>query len=169
MKVLVVGGTGMLWGTCLGLRETGHEVYALARNTHHHYPGIHPVVVNYKDLVQLEAALEPLEPFDMAVVWIHSDAPQTPYVVAKYVDGPYYHVLSSQAGEPSELVNPRRRQHFEGVGTDYREIILGFVAEQWGSRWLEHEEIATGVLQAIGQNARQFVVGTVKPWSARPK
>lgn len=169
MKVLVVGGTGMLWGTCLGLKELGHQVYALSRQSHHDYLGIHPILVNYKDLVQLEAALEPHEPFDMAVVWIHSDAVQAPYVVAKYVDGPYFHVLSSQAADPSEIVNPKRRLHFEGVGSDYREVILGFVAEQWGSRWLEHEEIAEGVLQAIQQDAKQYVVGTVRPWSARPK
>lgn len=169
MKILVVGGTGMLWGACLGLKDLGHEVYALARSNHHHYPGVHPILVNYKDLLRLEEALEPHEPFDMAVVWIHSDAPQAPFVVAKFVDGPYYHLLSSQAAQPGELVNAKRRLHFEGVGTDYREIILGFVAEQWGSRWLEDEEVAEGVLQAIQQNAKQFVVGTVRPWSARPK
>ncbi|NLG69565.1 MAG: hypothetical protein GX496_08420 [Firmicutes bacterium] len=50
----------------------------------------------------------------------------------------------------------------------YREVILGFVVEPSGSRWLTHDGISPGVLEAIDRDAPRWIVGTVEPWSARP-
>ena len=45
----------------------------------------------------------------------------------------------------------------------YRQVILGFVVEPGGSRWLTHQEISTGVMAAVRRDAPYYVVGTVEP------
>ena len=50
----------------------------------------------------------------------------------------------------------------------YRRVILGFVVEGGKSRWLTHEEISGGVIEAVQKDAERYIVGTVEPWSMRP-
>ncbi len=70
------------------------------------------------------------------------------------------------------------------IGCSYHEVILGFINEQppaaaikgYGltasahkTRWLTWEEISAGVLLAITTRKPRSIVGTVEPWSLRPK
>lgn len=168
MKTLVVGGTGMLLGLVRELLAAGDEVWTLARHapdmTH---PRLHPLMVNYRDSDALRRVLTPLAPFDRAVVWIHSTAPEAPFVVAGAVRGPFFHVLGSAAADPSRP-DDGRRTRFAAQGTDHREIVLGFVREGARSRWLTDAEISAGVWEAVRGDLRRAVVGTVTPWEARP-
>jgi hypothetical protein len=47
-------------------------------------------------------------------------------------------------------------------------VVLGFVAGETGSRWLTNDEISTGVLKAVDEDAPLSIVGETRPWSARP-
>ncbi|MHA0034909.1 Rossmann-fold NAD(P)-binding domain-containing protein [Deinococcus sp. PESE-13] len=168
MKTLVVGGTGMLLGLVRELLAAGDEVWTLAR----HAPALthsrlHPLLADYRDAAALRAALASAAPFDRAVVWIHSAAPDAPFVVAEAVQGPFFHVLGSAAADPSRP-DDGRRTRFAAQGTDHREIVLGFVREGARSRWLTDAEISAGVWEAVRGDLRRAVVGTVTPWEARP-
>ncbi len=55
---------------------------------------------------------------------------------------------------------------FENV--DYYQIQLGFILENDNSRWLLHEEISNGVIQAITEGKIKHIVGTIEPWEKRP-
>ena len=168
MKTLMVGGTGMLSGTLQHLLDAGDEVYSISRrapNTTH--PRLHPLLLDYRDPDALKAALADSGPFDRAVVWIHSVVPEAPFTVAEVVHGPYFHVLGSAAADPSRP-GTARQERFHALGTDYREVILGFQLTSQGARWLTNAEISAGTWQAIEQDARRFIIGTVEPWSARP-
>ncbi len=85
----------------------------------------------------------------LAVVWIHSTAPDAPLIVAKYVQGDYFHVRSCAVAEPSfqEPLEIRALLHLKNI--NYQKIILGFIKEDASTRWLTNEEIAKVVLEAI--------------------
>jgi hypothetical protein len=167
----------MLRGVVLALAREGpvsvvartrDDLEVLSRDT----VVVHPVSVDYRRTRDLEAALAEATklrgPFATAVAWIHSDAPEAALVAARSVKGPFFHVLSSEAADPS-IPDSGRRARFEAIpGITYHEVILGFVREGGRSRWLTNSEIARGVLDAVAAAAPRAVVGTVEPWSERP-
>ena len=78
-------------------------------------------------------------------------------------------MLGSANGDPS---HPDRlaemAQTTEGLPIAYQAVVLGFVVENGGSRWLTNDEISSGVFAAIQSGAPLSIIGTVKPWTARP-
>jgi hypothetical protein len=185
--VLVVGGTGMLRGVVHDLATRGDTVSVVARRPDRFaalaraaagLPGrVNPLPVDYRDGDALRAHLEEsggqFGPFALAVCWIHSTAPDAPFVVADVVNrGPaacrYVHVLASETADPSRS-DPGTEARFRRFGSiAYRAVVLGFVLEPGGSRWLTDEEICAGVMRAIARDEVTTVVGTVRPWSERP-
>jgi uncharacterized protein YbjT (DUF2867 family) len=174
---LVVGGTGMLRAAVLGL-AAGREVTVVARgrgdldSLRRASASVHPAAVDYRDAAAfagaLDGAVAARGPFNLAVAWIRSDAPEAALAAARRVAGPFFHVLGSAAADPSRP-DPGRRARFEALpGVAYREVILGFVVEGGRSRWLTDAEISRGVLDAVAADRSRTVVGAVDPWSARP-
>lgn len=153
------------------------RLYNLAQEAHLLAGHINPIQVDYQNgallRVKIEEAVNTFGPVILAVCWIHSIAPQAPYIVAESIGrgpavGRYFDVRGSAAADPSHP-EPQREVGFQQFTYIlYRRIILGFVLRNGGSRWLTNDEISTGVLQAIERDAALYVVGTVQPWSARP-
>jgi hypothetical protein len=50
----------------------------------------------------------------------------------------------------------------------YRSILLGFVLEADGSRWLSNKEIGEGVIKSIEEDIKDMVIGIMEPWEKRP-
>ena len=148
---LVVGGTGMLRGTTRALAARGHPVTSVARRPTEIACGVAPLAVDYRDGEALAAALERAVaergPLELAVCWIHTDAPAVPGLVAA--------VLAP--GARLVQVFGTRRWPLSPVPLPiaYREVLLGASDE----RWLTHEEIAAGVLAAIDADEPCRVVG----------
>ncbi len=184
---LVVGGTGMLWGASLALAQRGYTVSVVARRQRRlealvqaavGLPGsIHPIPVDYQDtealIAALAAAQERFGPVELALIWIHSTAPAAPLAVARLVGSPqrpcrYFHILGSAWADPSRP-DPDRWAAFTALDNiRYREVILGFVHEGGGSRWLTDAEISAGVLAAVDTDQPRTIVGVVEPWHLRP-
>lgn len=184
---LVVGGTGMLAGASLALAGQGYQVSVVARRVGRirqlaRAAGVpagclNPLALDYHDVKALSAGLcqaaASAGPFVLVVSWIHGSAVEAPLAVARAVSGGsvpcrFFDVLGSSAMDPSRLGADRGARFRVLPNLAYHEVILGFVREPSGSRWLTHDEICAGVLTAIDQDAWRFVVGTVRPWSARP-
>ncbi|HEY6075470.1 MAG TPA: hypothetical protein VIV36_01430, partial [Gaiella sp.] len=95
-------------------------------------------------LVQVAAERGPV---DLAVCWIHTDAPHAPGLVA--------HALAPGA----RLVQVFGTRHWPlaeiPLHVAYRQALLGTS----GGRWLTHEEISEGVLAAIDADLPCRVVG----------
>ena len=175
---LVVGGTGMLRRVArtLAMERTvavvsrgGARLDELIAKS----PGIVPVVADWRKPRDLERALwqvtKETGAFSLCVAWMHDDAPKGPETVADFVQGRFFHVLGSAAADPARP-DPERRARFAGrEGLTYHEVVLGFVPEGGSARWLTDEEITRGVLTAIAWAKPRAVVGTVTPWSARPR
>lgn len=138
-------------------------------------PGrILPIPLDYRDLGGLRAALSERVAasgrISLAVVWAGDE---TFSAVAQSLEsaGPpvrCFRVLGSRAAAPDAPGRSRGAWTGRYAGVLLREIILGFVLEADGSRWLSHGEIARGVLQAVAEDREESVVGVVRPWERRP-
>jgi hypothetical protein len=172
MHTLVVGGTGMLATVTTWLAEQGHTVSVVSRRAGTAPDGgVNPIEVDYRDSETLRQrmfkAMRTYGSIDLAVFWIHSDAPNAFRVIAqeisKHAERPWrlFHVRGSAA-----YLHPESPQ----VPTDclYRQVILGFVTNSNGSRWLTQDEISGGVIEAIRTDREYSVVGTLHPWEKRP-
>lgn len=177
----------MLRGVSLHLARLGHAVSVIARRRKRlqslveaaaGFPGeIVPLQVDYGDSAELEGALErsaeALGPIQLVVCWVHSVANDPLSVVAKTMAAASYsarlfHVRGSAVANPAEGGPrvPRSVLAFPALG--YRQVVLGFVIENGRSRWLTHQEISGGVIEAVTSDREYSIVGTVEPWSMRP-
>lgn len=175
----------MLRSVSLALVQQGYEVSVIARNKDRLAElqkeaiegQIHPLALDYRNTSLLTASIEEainlFGPIELAVIWIHSTAPDAPLTIARLCGTPenpcqYFDILGSTSVNPSRAELSQRKQFAALPNIQYHEIILGFMRERWGSRWLTDQEISQGVLQAIAQGRPRFIVGMVEPWSARP-
>lgn len=177
MHALVVGGTGMLAGVTRWLAEQGHTVSVISRGMTPGLNGgftlgrIHPIEADYRESETLRQRINETiakyGPIELAVFWIHSDAPEAFRVIS--------HEISKHAETPWHLFHVRGNAahlHPESPqvpsNCSCRQVILGFVAGANGSRWLTHNEISGGVIEAIRSDRERFVVGALEPWEKRP-
>jgi len=158
---LVVGGTGMLAGLTSSLAARDHVVTSVSREGGEPWAGdacnsllqgrITPVEVDYRDGVALVAALEQARddrgPIELAVCWIHTDAPDAPRIVADAL----------APGARLVQVFGTRVWPLEDVPLHiaYRRVLLGAK----NGRWLTHEEISGGVLEAVDTDRPVSIVG----------
>lgn len=180
---LVIGGTGMLRGVCMYLASRGGVVSVLARDrrrldtlAHETRGAVRAIAADYRDSaalrLRIEEAVRAHGPIGLAVCWIHSTAPEAPLVVARAVapiETPcrFFHILGSASADPSK----ERAEHPQLrllPGILYRRIVLGFVIEPAGSRWLTNDEIGRGVIEAVAADRDESIIGVGAPWSARP-
>lgn len=169
----------MLWGVAQWLARQGNVVSVVSRHERRaagsEFSGrIDFVAVDYRNTEALvhrvHDAIEQKGPIALALFWIRSDAPEAFQALADEIARAHgagsswrlFHVRGSQAHElpdaPPVPANCR-----------YRQVLLGFVNSDAGSRWLSHEEIASGVIRAINSDAEKSLVGTWEPWENRPQ
>lgn len=159
---LVAGGTGMLAGLTQALAERGHRVTSIARRAtvldgedacnSLLQSRVVPVALDYRDGPGLERALREAAaergPFELAVCWLHTDAPAAPATVAGHL------------APGARLVQVFGTRHWPLAAVPlhvvYREVLLGSVE----GGWLTHEEVSRGVLAAIDADEPRRIVGS---------
>jgi molybdopterin-guanine dinucleotide biosynthesis protein A len=148
---LVVGATGMLAELTRGLARVGHRVTSIARRASTLGESVTPIAQDYRDAEGLSAALaraiEERGPIELAVCWIHTDAPVAPRIVA----------AALAPGARLVQVFGTRVWPLEHVPLHlaYRQVLLGSV----DGRWLTHERISSGVRDAVNADRPLYVVG----------
>lgn len=171
--VLIVGGTGMLAGLAEALARDGGRLSLLSRRVSE-VAGGDGFDCDYHDEADfvraLEAAIAKAGPVDLAVAWFHTLKIPAPRRLAERVQGRMFQVLGSATGDPA---HPDRLGRAAAVADglpdcSLRQVVLGFKVDEGGSRWLTHEEISQGVLEAIRSDRAYSVIGQLEPWSARP-
>lgn len=151
---LVLGGTGMLSEATRALAGRGHVVTSVARRAADLGPGVTSVTLDYRDVralgAALEAATEARGPIELAVCWIHTDAPDAPGIVADAVapGGRLVQVFGTRVWPLQDVP----------LHLAYRQVLLGAV----DGRWLTHDEISAGALAAVDADRPLHVVG-VRP------
>lgn len=184
--ILIVGGTGMLSGVTDYFTQHGCTVSVIARNSSglnklieskSEHGFINPIKADYSDYNSLEeklrSAIDNYGEINTAVCWIHSTAPDAPYIIADVLNEQnnnckFFHVLGCEEKDP-EKQTPDIKYSFERfVNLIYKKIILGFVLEDETSRWLTNTEISNGVTDAIIREKDSFIVGKTEPWNQHP-
>lgn len=163
-RQLALGGAQVLCVARSRARLDALEAWAQARSAH-----LSGVAADYRSLDALCQQLAPWAPFDLGVFWIHSAAPQAPERLARLIQGRLIHVLGSASASPTSDLEGSRApfEALEGLRT-YQQVVLGFVPGPQGARWLTHQEISQGVLDALASPKPLSIVGQVTPWSQRP-
>jgi molybdopterin-guanine dinucleotide biosynthesis protein A len=148
---VVVGGTGMLARATRALTERGHTVTSVARRSADLGPGVTSVRLDYRDGVALQQALARATtsrgPIELAVCWIHTNAPDAPRIVADALapGARLVQVFGTRIWPLADVP----------LHVAYRQVLLGSVR----SRWLAHGEISAGVLEAVDADRPLHVVG----------
>jgi hypothetical protein len=177
---LVIGGTGMLKRVAESLSKEGCHVSVMGRSPEHFTgmmkeisapPGmISFIQADYYRPAQFEEgikqAVRDRGMFDLAATWMRSDASDSFQWLLQYIAKDdklteLYEIKGSHAS----------REHFEGrdsANLKWMRIILGFRLDGKRARWLTHEEISDGVLEAIRQKTSLYTAGVTEPWEKRP-
>lgn len=179
MHVLVVGGTGMLQKVSKSFAEQGYHTSVIGRNVNRlkeiqdscHAPErITCLAVDYHNSdelrVKIKKFIQKNGPITLVVAWIHSSAVDALQIISEEIEilskeWELFHVLGSSAYKSDKKVRC-------STLCRYYRIILGFMVEEKCSRWLTHDEIASGVIVGIHHKQREWIVGTLEPWDARP-
>ncbi len=179
MATLMVGGTGMLSDAAIGLAQRREIVHLVSRHRDRFedlrrragpwgaFLRWHPA--DYRDAASFRAALEAAwsaAPYHRVVLWGSDPAAWAELTTT------VSHLAGAQAWA---LYFVRGSQHWNGPPPSVpptctlRIVILGFVLQgPTQARWLTHQEISQGVLDAVIEQAPYRVVGTVHPWDRRP-
>ena len=111
--------------------------------------------------------------FDAVLLWVHRNGHDLKLILAQLLDsasGPchVWDVLGSAHADPLQHLSDQTVVLRAHPRVAYRAIVLGFVREKGGKRWLTHGEISQGVLRGIAQTLSTsdhtpFIVGETSP------
>jgi molybdopterin-guanine dinucleotide biosynthesis protein A len=148
---VVVGGTGMLAGATKALGERGHRVTCIARRRGDLGPGVTIEPTDYRDGARfretLARAAESRGPIELAVCWIHTDAPDAPRTVVESLapGARLVQVFGTRVWPLADVP----------IHVAYRQVLLGSVS----GRWLTYDEISAAVVEAIDTDRPVRIVG----------
>lgn len=176
---LVIGGSGMLAQASLWLAKQGYVVSVVGRNVNklerltRQHERLIPMSVNMfhfdKFREKIRDSIAERGAYDCVVAWIHYDEEKVLQIVVDEMKRvtekkwDVFHVLGS-----SDNLNELMKQIRNDDIYNYYQVQLGFIIENSYSRWLTHDEIANGVIEAIKNKRPQTIVGTLTPWDQRP-
>lgn len=186
---LAIGTTGMLARATHTLALQSQQLSCIARteaslqkleaSLENNHAIFHAHSVDYGKPDAFMRAIETAwqrAPFDVMLVWMHREGHASWQALKDFLLEHFlpekgrslelFHVLSSATADPSKPASAAEFPSSSPIA--YYPIILGFQRTANASRWLTHEEISQGTLEAMQAKQPRFVVGTVTPWSARP-
>ncbi|MBM7839647.1 NAD(P)-dependent dehydrogenase (short-subunit alcohol dehydrogenase family) [Alkalihalobacillus xiaoxiensis] len=175
---LVFGGTGMLAKTTSWLAEQADHTVVFARNKSRAgriSKKVSAIELDYTETEALKAliikAIEENGPVDLVHTWIHGTAPKGMATIVTTVnqlqDQSWRLIHVKGSSESRESID----HPFEAAANRqvfYQEVKLGFEIENNQSRWLTHQEIADGTMEAISTSVESYTIGTLTPWEKRP-
>ncbi|TSB46617.1 short-chain dehydrogenase [Alkalicoccobacillus porphyridii] len=180
-NVLIFGGTGMLLQATKWLekeydnitvfgRDAGKNPWLLDQVENNNFEFLELDYRNTEHLKKLiQQSFEKYGQFDCVLAWIHGTAPNALATIIKELEMNQrqsyrlFHVKGS-----SSSLSHMKNEVIVPDNCLYREVILGFCLEGDSSRWLTHKEISDGVINAIKDDDKKSIVGTVTPWERRP-
>lgn len=170
---IVVGGSGMLAGCCRKLLTISDKVSVMARRENRVRciaPQIVPIVCDYDDMGALTSALAGQVP-DLLVVWIHQSKPELRRLLAACLTpgGRFVQVVGSGHGDPARVDRVAEKWSVVAdLPVSGQIVVLGFIIENFGSRWLTDAEISDGTFAAIEGGDPFTIIGAATPVSLTP-
>ncbi|HLR69857.1 MAG TPA: hypothetical protein VK085_00315 [Pseudogracilibacillus sp.] len=179
--VLIFGGTGMLQGASGWIAKNAKHTIAFGRNKQKLFHlqreygvnGLEARMLDYTDNESLKQEINHSfikhGPINMVVAWIHGTAPNAVPTIMKQVsalqENQWTFVIIKSSGNLVRIITPVKSTE---QNCNIKEVQLGFIYNENNSRWLTHEEISEGTIEAIKGNKNKTIVGTLEPWEQRP-
>ncbi|MCT4784794.1 hypothetical protein ACFQO8_06795 [Exiguobacterium aestuarii] len=153
--ILIVGGTGMLAGvtSCLASEHLvtviGRDQEKMAKVVRQNPETCHPLVVDYRNEEDLSKGLQESikrhGPFKQVIAWVHKDSGKAMQLILNHsLHADVLHILGSQTNPEHEKKALNISEH-----QTYRQVQLGAKQDGDNFRWLTHDEIVHGVIDAI--------------------
>lgn len=164
-SILVVGGSGMLAGASNKLQSTYDHVGVVARHADkiEAIAGtkIVPLLCDYHDIQQLVDVVDSFcnnygKP-KYIVSWIHGTSPNATMAIASFAQSHFFEVTGHPGNDNYEIALTHKRKITQ-LGLTHTHIVLGGK----GHRWLTHEEISNGVLEAMDNPQPTVVIGRLQ-------
>jgi hypothetical protein len=163
---LVIGGTGMLAGAVREIAGRAEALTLIARAPERlaAETGAEPLAMDWADRVSVAAALAHLagRPApDLMISWIHRNGLWclTEFEALLAPGARSIRVHGSATGDPAGGVSS---DPAPPAGVRRQDVVLGWVNEPGGRRWLTNAEICAGVLEALDRPERRAaIVGTL--------
>lgn len=183
--IVVIGGTGMLFGVSRQLAADCRTLTSVAR-TDHSLRALDTAItpsgcthrmltadwIHADDFISSVAnSVRESGPADLVLAWLHDDSlgPRLATALAPATTRcAFFQIRGSAARDPTQRTETVLRDWQCPPTMDYYQVILGFHADAAGSRWMRDDEICAGVLDAIAHPRTATIVGTITPWAARP-
>lgn len=167
--ILIVGGTGMLAEVTSYLTSEhvvtviGRDPEKMAKVVRQNSETCHSLLVDYRDEQELSKGLQEsikrYGPFKQVIAWVHRDSRKAMQIILNHsLHADILHILGSQANSEQE-----KRALSINEQQTYRQVQLGAKYDGENFRWLTHEEIVHGVIDAIEHSFDyQFIGQLVK-------
>lgn len=181
-NVLIFGGTGMLAKATGWVITHANETIVYGRNqarlnqikNKYNGSGLEVRELDYQDTKalkrEIKSAYKQSGSIDLVIAWIHSTAPKAIPTIKQQISQLQSHQWSLLhiKGSNRNLSSIVTSDLDHSMNCHVREVRLGFIYDGISSRWLTHEEISNGVIQAIQEEKEITTVGTLEPWEKRP-
>jgi hypothetical protein len=150
---LVVGGTGMLAAATHWLAQHSRTTLVVARHATSFSAddsGFIPLDADWNSAHFchiLGSAIRAAQPVDRALLWLHEPAPVLPWLLPLLGQARTVLVLGSTDGLPKVF----------GSSTGVTTVRLGSMVVNNTRRWLTHEEISAGAIEALRDGQSRII------------
>ena len=165
-RALIIGGTGMLREASFAIRNHYDHMTVAARRPEELATALkaESLPIDWRNQPETELKLGKLVPssLDLLVSWLHDDGLWciTPLESLLRPGGRSIRVHSSAVGDPAHGVKTDPPPRADIMRQD---VVLGWIKEKNGRRWLTNSEISQGVINAFENPAqRSHIVGQVQ-------
>lgn len=167
-SALTLGATGMLRGALEAVAQEAEQTFIVSRNAkeklnEHPLPHSTAMDIDYSDptdfMVRLEQEFD-LTAIDLALIWVHNSGLEVLWALLKQFSTQpmrIVHVAGSAAGDPERQTERITSRITFGPQTQFIPVILGAMPTPEGRRWLTHEEICAGTIEAIRPGNPQMI------------
>lgn len=180
---LCIGGTGMLQAASIQLAAKTGQLTSVARTRaslnrldealDKSFVVHHQLQLDWSRptefLNELENHATRTQPPDLVAAWIHgSELPLNFALRLAELDQPFrfFHIIGSASENPLRIAERIMDEFDPPRLIDYCQVILGAKRSGGKTRWLTDQEISNGVLEAIDQGNKRFIVGTLEPFES---
>ncbi|MDA5559790.1 hypothetical protein PJK55_03510 [Exiguobacterium sp. MMG028] len=163
--ILIVGGTGMLAEVTFYLASEhlvtviGRDPERMAKVVQRNPKTCNSLLVDYRneqDLSKgLQESIKRYGPFKQVIAWVHRNSGMAMQIILNHsLHADVLHILGSQANSEQE-----KRSLYINEQQTYRQVQLGAKQDGENYRWLTHEEIVHGVIDAIEHSFDYHLIG----------
>ncbi len=157
-NALIVGGTGMLAEVSAHLAQISNALTIASRNPFTLAAKLKatPLELNWENTLEANASLKEVLPRDLVVSWVHEQG----LSIIETIEATLKPGGRSIRVHGCESADPKVRDKVDaGTRADIirQTVILGWVNQPGGARWLTHREISDGVIRSINNPQQKCI------------